>query len=235
MPITTIMFDLDGTLLPMDQEAFINSYFGRMIKKMVPHGYEPQQLIDTLWKGTSAAIQNTGCQSNEEVFWAVAEAMNGRKIVDDKPLFDEFYVTEFAKVKDSCGFAPESREIISYLKSRGFRLILATNPIFPARATRWRIQWAGLEPEDFELVTTYENSRRCKPNPDYYRDIMAGFGLCGEECVMVGNDVTEDMIAESLGMKVFLITDCLINRSNEDISRYPHGSYKELKEFLETI
>lgn len=49
---------------------------------------------------------------------------------------------------------------------------------------------------------------------------------------MVGNDVKEDMIAESLGMKVFLLTDCLINREGQDISRYRHGSFDCLSEYF---
>ena len=142
---------------------------------------------------------------------------------------------EFDKVKASCGFAPESAEIIRSLKDRGLRVILATNPIFPAQATRWRIRWAGMKPEDFDLVTTYENSCHCKPNTDYYRDILEQFGLKGEECVMVGNDVQEDMIARTLGMKVFLLTPCLINRDDTDINQFPHGGYKELSEFLLNI
>ena len=64
---------------------------------------------------------------------------------------------------------------------------------------------------------------------------MAELNLVPEECVMVGNDVTEDMIAETLGMKVFLLTDCLINKLNEDISKYPHGGFDELKEFLDEL
>ena len=114
-------------------------------------------------------------------------------------------------------------------------MILATNPLFPAQATHWRIQWAGMKPEDFELVTTYDNSSSCKPNPKYYQDILDQFGLKAEECVMVGNDVTEDMIAGTMGMKVFLLTDCMINKDNEDISVYPNGGFTELEMFLKTI
>ena len=49
---------------------------------------------------------------------------------------------------------------------------------------------------------------------------------------MVGNDVSEDMIAAELGMKVFLVKDCLINKSDEDISKYPNGSFAELREYV---
>ena len=97
------------------------------------------------------------------------------------------------------------------------------------------MRWAGLNPEDFDLITTYENSRHCKPNPDYYRDILATLNLNPENCVMVGNDVQEDMVAETLGMKVFLLTDNLINRTGEDISRYPHGSFCELMSFIQEL
>ena len=52
---------------------------------------------------------------------------------------------------------------------------------------------------------------------------------------MVGNDVGEDMIAEKLGMRVFLLTDCMINKANADISIYPHGNFDDLKNFLNTL
>ena len=52
---------------------------------------------------------------------------------------------------------------------------------------------------------------------------------------MVGNDVNEDMVAEKLGMKVFLLTDCIINKDNKDISVYPNGGFDQLKEFIEKL
>ena len=118
------------------------------------------------------------------------------------------------------------------LKAAGYRVLLATNPIFPAIATENRIRWAGLEPEDFELYTTYENSCHCKPNPDYYRDILDRLALDPAECLMVGNDATEDTAAELTGMQVFLLTDCLINKENKDLSRWPHGGFDELEKFI---
>ena len=117
----------------------------------------------------------------------------------------------------------------------GYRVVLATNPLFPAIATRNRIRWAGLNPEDFELVTTYENSHYCKPNPDYYREILGKLSLDGSQCLMVGNDVGEDMIAGILGMKVFLLTDCLINSAGGDISVYPNGSFPELLHYIRSL
>ena len=107
--------------------------------------------------------------------------------------------------------------------------------MFPAIATCSRVRWAGLEPSDFDLITTYENSCHSKPNIAYYRDILETMNLKPEECLMVGNDAEEDMIAETLGMKVFLLTDCLLNRKNKDISKYPQGSFPELLEYIRAL
>ena len=235
MKVTAILFDLDGTLLPMDQDDFTESYFSNLAAKAATKGYQPNALIDTVWAGTAAMVKNDGTKTNEAVFWELFAAKYGGDALNDIPFFEEFYRTDFQKAKELCGFAPMAKDIVHSLKARGLRVILATNPLFPAIATESRIRWAGLEPEDFELYTTYENSCHCKPNPEYYKDIMAELNLGPEECVMVGNDVGEDMIAEKLGMKVFLLTDCLINRKNEDISKYPHGGFDELKVFLDGL
>ena len=45
--------------------------------------------------------------------------------------------------------------------------------------------------------------------------------------MMVGNDVSEDMVTTKLGMKVFLLTQDLINKNNEDINNYPHGNFDD--------
>ena len=230
--ITTILFDLDGTLLPMDQDKFVKSYIGRMARKLAPQGYDPELLTAGLWKGTGAMVKNTGDKTNEEVFWNVFNGVLGKDCRVDDEKFMDYYRNEFQLVAQDCGFDPRAAESISEIKALGYRVALATNPLFPAIATHSRAKWAGLDPQDFDLITTYENSCHCKPNPDYYLDILATLNLKPENCVMVGNDVQEDMIAKTLGMKVFLLTDNLINRTGEDISQYPHGSFGELMEYI---
>jgi FMN phosphatase YigB (HAD superfamily) len=235
MKITTVLFDLDGTLLPMDQHVFIKAYFGGLARRLAPHGYEPQKLIDSIWSGTAAMVKNDGSVTNEERFWQGFEAAYGKPARKDEELFAAFYREDFDKVQSSCGYTPASREIIDTVKAKGLRTALATNPIFPRMATERRIAWAGLDPHDFELVTTYENSCHCKPNPDYYRDVMQALGVYAKECLMVGNDVGEDMIAETLGCRVFLLTNDLINTKNVDISVYPNGNYEDLLAFIKNL
>ncbi len=232
MTLTAIFFDLDGTLLPMEQEEFIRNYFSRLCRYMAPHGYDPNKLVETLWRGTAAVIANTGENSNEAVFWHTAVEVYGEKILQDKALFDTFYKTEFDKVKEVCTPNPAASDTVQALKSAGYRVVLATNPIFPAAATEHRIRWAGLAPKDFELYTTYENIHRAKPNPEYYRVIADRLGVRPEECLMVGNDVDDDMAARVAGMDVFLLTDCLINKSCTDISAFPNGGFPQLQTYI---
>lgn len=235
MNITTILFDLDGTLLPMDQDTFAKAYVKGLTLAAEPAGYSPMILSTAIMAGTASMVKNNGEKTNEEVFWDTLERTYGESVCGDIHLFDEFYATDFQKIKDVCGFEPRAVELIKYIKQKGFRVALATNPLFPKVATESRIRWAGLQPEDFETYTTYETSRYCKPNLDYYKEILQQLQVTPQECLMVGNDVAEDMIAEQLGMKVFLLTDCLINKNNADISIYPHGSFDELKVFIDDL
>ena len=235
MAIKTVFFDLDGTLLPMDQEKFIEDYIRRLCMYLAPHGYDPKAVADALWKGTAAAVVNDGSVTNEKRFWQVFSALLGEKILSDAPVFDRFYREEFPKVKESAGFNPKAKGLIESLKARGIGCVLATNPVFPAAATYHRIRFAGLEVEDFRFVTTFENSSFCKPNPDYYRELLTKLDLKAEECLMVGNDAHEDTAAAKAGLEVFLLTDCLINSKGHDIAAFPHGDWAALQKRLGEI
>lgn len=233
--IKVVMFDLDGTLLPMDQDIFVKTYFGLLAKKMSEYGYEPNALVENVWKCTYMMIKNDGEETNESVFWKGLCAIYGEKCLKDIPVFDKFYDNEFLAVRNVCGFSEKSAEIVRYLKEKGCRVVLATNPVFPAVATKNRCRWAGLEPDEFEIVTTYENSTCCKPNPAYFSEIISKLGVLPEECLMVGNDFTEDGAAAKIGMSVFILTNNLINKNNEDISVFPNGDFDDLRRYIDEL
>ena len=232
MSIKAVLFDLDGTLLPMDQDVFVKTYFKGIAAKLAPYGYEPKALIDAIWAGTVKMIKNDGRTTNEEAFWKYFACVYGEKALADISLFEKFYEENFDAVKEVCGYNPKAAETVEKLKKDGIRVALATNPIFPSIATEKRIRWAGLTPKDFEIFTTYENSNYCKPNLCYYKELLKQLGIEPQQCLMVGNDVGDDMVAEELGMKVFLLTDCLINKNKADISCYAQGGFKELEEYI---
>ena len=236
MSVKAVLFDLDGTLLKMDQDEFVKTYFQYLAKHLAPKGYTSDKLLKVFFAGVSAMAANDGSCSNEEAFWKVFTASYGEESIKDKAYIDEFYKNDFNHVQSVCGFYKEAKEIVTLVKEKGKIPILATNPLFPHTATENRMRWAGLETADFAEYTTYENCHFCKPNPKYYEELLEKMDLKPEECIMVGNDVEEDMIpAEILGMERFLLTNCLINKKNQDISKYPQGDFEALIDITDKV
>ena len=234
MKYKAVLFDLDATLLPMDQDKFIKKYFKEISAFMYKNGgYEPKQFLNAMGMGIKAMMLNDGTKTNEYAFWTAFASIYGEdRVKGDMPLFERFYEERFSETKSECSYTTWSRKIVDYLKDKGITCVLATNPVFPCVATNARMGWVDLKPSDFELVTTYENVGFCKPNPKYYLDIAKRIGISPEECLMVGNDVSDDMCAKLAGMDVFLLTDCLINPKNEDISKYTKGNFEDLFAYL---
>lgn len=230
-----VLFDLDGTLLPMNQEEFVRGYFGALCRRFVPKGYDPKKMVDTVWKGTAAMVKNDGSVPNRDRFWAAFAENFGSERLSDIPEFDDFYSREFHQAKACTQPTPLAAQCVKTLREKGYRVVLATNPIFPRAGTLSRIGWAGLDPEDFEWITTYENSTFCKPNPAYYTQICDALGLNPTKCWMVGNDAREDLAAAEIGMKVFLVTDCLIPAPGVDVETVPHGTLAQLLERLQAL
>ena len=230
--IKTILFDLDGTLLPMDEEYFKKIYFGAIYKKIAYLGYTLDELLNCIWYGTKAMYKNNGKETNETIFWKAFIEVHPDRLEENKQNFVEFYDQIFPTLGNACGYQPLVKEFIKELKARGYEVIIASNPIFPSVATRARIKWAGLNPDDFKYITAYENSSFCKPNPQYYKEILDKFNLKPEECLMIGNDAREDTVALSLGIDTYLITDCLLNPDNVDINQYKNGPFKEIMDMV---
>ena len=234
--LKAVLFDLDGTLLPMDQKAFTKAYFGRLMGRICPFGYTPETFLTAMQAGIDAMVGNDGSLTNEQAFWKAFTGVCGEDMLKHLPDFDRFYIEEFDEVASSCGYNPKAAETVRALTAMGIRTALATNPLFPRIATQKRIRWAGLDPEDFELYTTYENIGTCKPNPAYYREVLSRMGLSPHDCIMVGNDVSEDMMAAAeAGIRGFLLTDCLINTPGADVNDYPHGGFEELNQYIKSL
>jgi len=232
MEIKAVLFDLDGTLLPMDEEIFVKGYFKLLASKVAELGYKPDELIAGVVAGLKHMASHDGSKRNIDVFWESFAGIFGNKVYDDKPFFDQFYANDFKQIAQFCGYNPLAKQAVDYVRNKGLKVVLATNPVFPSVATETRIALAGLTNGDFDHYTTYENSSACKPNLSYYSEILENIQCRPEECLMVGNNVSEDMVAAELGMNVFLVTDCLINKKDQDISNYPQGDFQALLAYL---
>lgn len=233
--MNTVLFDLDGTLLPMDLNDFMKAYFGKMASRAAAAGYDPREFSDAILKGLYATIASDGSMTNEDRFWAIFAEVLGNEILERKPMFDEFYENEFRELGALFPADPLADVCVKRLKEKGYTVALATSPLYPRVATLERCRWAGVDPADFELISTYEDYCYAKPNPGYYKEVFRRLGKKPEECLMVGNDMIEDMAAAKLGTDIFFLTDFLINKEGTDITPYKHGRFEDLLAYIETL
>lgn len=230
----TILFDLDGTLLPLDMEKFTEIYFremGYMFKDMI----DPRLLAKNIWTATEEMVRNTEHKTNEEVFMDKFSELIDGDISEYKKRFDCFYDTLFHKTRESVESQPLIRECIDILKKKNYKMVIATNPMFPRKAIHHRIEWAGLDLKDFIYITSYENNHYCKPQLHFYKEILDVIGKNPEQCMMVGNDVQEDLIAFKLGMKTFLVKNHMIHRTQEAIDCTYEGEYQDFYNFVKDL
>ncbi|HHZ13876.1 MAG: HAD family hydrolase [Caldicoprobacterales bacterium] len=231
----TFLFDLDGTLLPFDIDEFIQIYF-REMGKHFHDMIDGELLAEYIMTSTEAMIKNLEPLSNEEKFMLHFSKLVGE---DDlavyKSRFDQFYDDKFDLVRECVVHVPEIVESIEVLKDKGYELVVATNPIFPVKAIHKRIEWAGLDIDDFSYISCYEKNTFCKPNIQFYQEVLDAIGKGPENCYMVGNDVQEDLIAGELGIETYLITDYLIDRNNGDIESTYKGNYQDFYEFVKGL
>lgn len=210
--IKTVLFDLDGTVLDVEGENFERTYLSTL-SSFLKEDIHPDLLMKHLWDSVKVMIQDDSKRINKEVFFNAFEERIGKdNLVKLEPLFDVYYETDFDKVGEVMHSSDEMVEIVEYLKSKDIPMILATNPMLPRLGTDKRIEWAGVNVDDFIHVTRFETNHYCKPNIKYYQEIIDLFDLDPEECLMIGNDVEEDLIARKLGMKTWLVEDNLIHR-----------------------
>lgn len=232
--MNTFLFDLDGTLLPMDMKLFEKLYFEGMAK-MFNNIMDPKELVSLIWTSTKVMVSNTENITNEIVFMADL----AKRIGSDLPLFqerfDEYYETGYHNVKESTREVQCMRDSIYLLREKGYKIVIATNPLFPKSAIHTRIRWAGFEPEEFDYISTFETNHYCKPQIEYYQEVLDDINRSAVECIMVGNDVQEDLIIKTLGAKTYLITDNMLHRTDEDIVTDYKGTYEDFYKFVLTL
>jgi len=139
----TVLFDLDGTLLPLQQEAFVNAYFSRLAKRAIPLGFDKEGIMKAVWAGTGAMMKNDGKAGNDTVFWTVFQQLTGRGKEELEETFRDFYCKEFDEVQEILTARPDHRALLDALRERECGIVLATNPLFPPEAIRTRLRGAA--------------------------------------------------------------------------------------------
>lgn len=231
-----IFFDLDGTLLPLDMDSFMGGYYLALKGFVADAGYDSEEFTDALNTGIVAMGTEHPGITNEQIFWRVFLEKMGKENEERlRTLMTDFYEKEFGSIGTGMPPEPRSAEVIEILRQKGYPLALTTMPMFPPRATLWRMNWGDIDPSWFEHITVYDNSTSIKPFLAYYQENLDLFGCKPEEVLMVGNNTLEDFACLDLGMHGFLVTDHLINPNNFDVESMPHGSMGDLLEFVKAL
>lgn len=231
----TIFFDLDGTLLPIDMDTFLASYFGSLKQFVSERGYDADAILHAVKAGVKS-MTDADERLNEVRFWDTFEQLTGEKRQTFDPLLMEYYATAFDDLGSTIAPNPCAAQVIEVLRAKGYQLFLTTMPLFPRIAVEARLRWAGIaDPNVFDRITTYDNSHSVKPYHAYFQENIALADGEADQILMVGNNTREDLACCDLGADAFLVTDWLLDPIGFDYSAMKHGSLEDLLEFVKTL
>lgn len=206
MKIEAILFDLDNTLVFFDEKKFFEAYTYKL-SKVFSDLFTLEEFGKRLMHSSVVMTNNDGKINNADYFINDFAAGLDINHADLWQRFEDFYASEFEKFESLMTPLAGLKEIFIKIKEMGIKIVIASNPMFPLNVQLFRLKWAGLEDVEFDLITHAQNSTYCKPNPAYYAEICEKINVTPENCLMVGNDAFNDMIASKIGMKTYLTTE----------------------------
>jgi len=230
---TTLLLDLDGTLLDIEVSFFL----GPMVEAM--HAcfsdlLDMERFRDGLFGSTEAIMieARSDGESNRDGFNVAFARLTGLSERQFVKRFDHFYREVFPTLTGYGRPADGALGFVEKAAEAGYTLCLATNPIFPASAVIERIGWAGLDPDLFSFIPGLENMSTCKPSIDYYLELAAILDVDPSDCLMVGNDVQQDLPASEVGMGTFLVEGHVVDRGSMDLKPDARGNLRDLTAML---
>jgi FMN phosphatase YigB (HAD superfamily) len=231
-----ILFDLDGTLLNINMEYFLKKYFALMTRMAAEQGYQGvEKLAEQIWRSTDKMIADKDQnKTDEETFMEDFYRNWHYPLAEFNQFFEFFYREGFPSLNKYCQPFPGVHGLMEKLFKKKLKIVIATNAVFPLTAIQQRLDWAGIGQFNYDLITAYENMHFCKPHLDYYKEICSKIEENPEDCLMVGNDTAEDLIAGKLGIKTFLLNEMIID-NNSGLKPDFSGDLQKLCAFLEKI
>jgi len=201
---TTLLLDLDGTLLDVEMRGFLEAFFPLAAARFGGPG-ETRRISEAMMAAARAMMEaRDGARTVDLVFLESLAPEIGRAPAEVRAEFAAFYREEFERLHRLVRPLPGARAFVVGALGLGCELVLATNPVFFLDPIRARLRWAGLDDVPFALVTGAELMFWTKPHRGYYRQILAMIGRRPEECLMVGDDPRMDMAAKDAGIATWL-------------------------------
>ncbi len=226
-----LFFDLDGTLLPIDMDDFLPGYFHALGAYVARFGVGSDDFMAGMNAGIEEMCKHEDGLMNADAYWRGFFAHVDPSACDWDKELEYFYEHEFGKLGKDVVPNPAANRSIKTLAAKGYPLVLATMPMFPRRAVEWRLTWAGVDPNYFARIATYENCTSVKPKKAYFAENLAACNVRGEDVLMTGNNTVEDLSANKLGADTYLVTDNLVDTIDLDLSQVKNGSLEEFADW----
>ncbi|MFX1286728.1 MAG: HAD family hydrolase [Promethearchaeota archaeon] len=203
--ITTLLFDLDNTLLLFDDQEFMQIYV-----KFIHQHFEKEE--PDLFKFMELFLASTNKMTEKEPleldnltkFAVDFESRIGVSHSEIVNRFRYFYETDFEQVCRIMKAHPIAKSLLT-LASKYFLLVAATNPLFPAIANEKRMSIGGLDIVNWFEITSADDYHFAKPHLEFYEELLNRIGKKPSECMIIGDDPINDMVAGKLGIKTFLV------------------------------
>ncbi len=208
MPVTTVLLDLDDTLITVSMRQFVPAYLdalGQALSRFAP----PSQVAAVVLRATQAMQANTDPDvSNYDAFYSAFLPLLKVEYDEIQPVIDRFYREEYPKLRHYVTPRPQARKLAAHLTGNGYQVVIATHPIFPLTAIRQRMDWGGVLDFPYALITSMETAHFSKPNPAYYQEILDRLDVLPAQALMVGDDPQNDIApARQLGLETWRITN----------------------------
>ena len=226
--VQAVLFDLDGTLVDVDMHRFVPAYLSRLTGRMQAFA-EPGRATRAMHRAVAAMFANCDPHRTLEAVWCnVLEDELGIAPDDYNRCLEAFYRTDLDDLRPLVSGHPVAVPLVDAALARGWRAVLATNPIFPRSVVDARVAWGGLDITRFDHVTAYETAHFCKPNPAFFTEILANLRVDAAHCLMVGNDTLHDLAASRAGITTCLLNPWVIERRGAQDPADWRGTHEEL-------
>jgi len=230
-----ILFDLDGTLLNIQMQPYIDGYIdglSRCFEDLVDRMVFAEVLVSSAYAMLSVEDEH---QTNEQFFLELVARQLGIATPELRRRLEHFCRNGLHVLEPLIEPFPEANEILQHCFQQGMKVALATNPVFPLQVIEARLRWAGIDRFPFHLVASYESCRFCKPHPRFFADILEDLGLTPEKTLMVGNDTHYDLAAGQLGILTYLVDTCLIDQEQRAKEADFRGGHRDLLHFIRQL
>lgn len=204
--IHTLLFDLDGTLLDINMPDLLDGYFRLLARRFDAEG-DFIAFRKHMMGAVGAMMENRNPSLVlEDIFLAHLSPRLDRDGTDIKETFRRCHLGEFNELRSLTRPAAGADRLVRRALELGYRLALATNPVFFIEAITARLDWTEIPRSSFRFISSAETMHYCKPHREYFAEVLGKTGSSAGEAAMIGNDPRKDMPAAAAGLFTFHVS-----------------------------